>query len=116
MMVCENTATRSCKDRLCSDDDGGVQVLLRVLSSRGTSVHEEALLAVGAMTYACGHAFVKYLEAFFPVLLAGLTNHQVGTWATLLLVTLGANEWVCLYVSYTEMRRVLPYRCALPLC
>ena len=41
-------------------------------------MHEEALLAVGAFNYAAGKQFVKYMESFFPVLLQGLTNHQVG--------------------------------------
>jgi len=39
-------------------------------------VHEEALLAAGALTYACGPQFVKYLERFFPVLEMGLANHK----------------------------------------
>lgn len=58
----------------CSDSIMGA--LLRVLSSRGTSVHEEAQLAVGAMTYACGASFIKYMEVVFPILIAGLVNHQ----------------------------------------
>lgn len=54
-----------------------MQVLLRVFGCRSATVHEEALLAVGALTYACGHSFIKYMDAFFPVLSTGLTNHQV---------------------------------------
>ena len=54
------------------------QVLLRVFACRSAMVHEEALLAVGAFNYAAGKQFVKYMESFFPVLLQGLTNHQVG--------------------------------------
>jgi importin subunit beta-1 len=53
------------------------QVLLRVFACRSATVHEEALLAVGAFTYATGKQFVKYMDSFFPVLLQGLTNHQV---------------------------------------
>ncbi len=52
-------------------------MLLRVFACRSATVHEEALLAVGAFTYATGRQFVKYLEPFFAVLLQGLTNHQV---------------------------------------
>lgn len=54
-----------------------METLLRVFSSRtGTSVHEEAMLAVGAFTYACGRQFSKYLPAFYPYLKMGLMNHQ----------------------------------------
>ena len=41
------------------------------------SVHEEAMLAVGALTYACGPQFVKYMDRFFPVLELGLKNYKV---------------------------------------
>lgn len=34
-------------------------------------------MAVGALTYATGPQFIKYMERFFPVLEQGLTNHQV---------------------------------------
>ena len=34
------------------------------------------MLAVGALTYATGRQFIKYMERFFPVLEQGLTNHQ----------------------------------------
>jgi len=53
------------------------QVLLRVFACRSATVHEEALLAVGAFTYTTGKQFVKYMDSFFPVLQTGLTNHQV---------------------------------------
>lgn len=54
-----------------------METMLRVFSGRtGTSVHEEAMLAVGAFTYACGRQFSKYLPAFYPYLKAGLMNHQ----------------------------------------
>lgn len=32
----------------------------------------------GAMTYACGRQFSKYMERFYPVLQTGLAHHQVG--------------------------------------
>lgn len=49
-----------------------------MFACRSANVHEEALLAVGAFTYATGKQFVKYMDTFFPVLQQGLTNHQVG--------------------------------------
>lgn len=53
-----------------------METLLRVFQNRSTSVHEEAMLAVGAFTYACGRQFSKYLPAFYPFLKMGLMNHQ----------------------------------------
>lgn len=51
--------------------------LLRVFSCRQATVHEEAMLAVGALTYACGQQFSKYMQMFYPVLEMGLQQHLV---------------------------------------
>jgi len=56
--------------------DSIMEALLRVFGSNSTSVHEEAMLAVGAFTYACGRQFTKYLQAFYHFLRIGLMNHQ----------------------------------------
>lgn len=56
--------------------DGIMDTLLRVFAGQSSTVHEEAMLAVGACTYACGRQFTKYLPAFYPYLQRGLTNHQ----------------------------------------
>ena len=48
--------------------DAVMEALLRVFGARSSSVHEEAMLAVGAFTYAAGRGFVKYLPAFYPYL------------------------------------------------
>jgi importin subunit beta-1 len=53
-----------------------METLLRVFSNHTSSVHEEAMLAVGAFTYACGRQFTKYLPALYPYLKMGLMNHQ----------------------------------------
>ncbi|KAL4428164.1 hypothetical protein ABPG75_002253 [Micractinium tetrahymenae] len=53
-----------------------MDALLNVFACRKGSVHEEAMLAVGAMTYACGRQFSKYMERFYPVLQTGLAHHQ----------------------------------------
>eukprot|EP00884_Botryococcus_braunii_P012569 jgi/Botrbrau1/21312/Bobra.0184s0023.1 len=58
----------------CSDSI--MQCLLTVFACRNASVHEEALLAAGALTYATGAGFSKYMEAFYPVLEMGLANYQ----------------------------------------
>lgn len=58
--------------------DGIMAALLRVFACRPGSVHEEAMLAVGSLTYAAGRSFAKYMDAFFPVLERGL--QQAAEW------------------------------------
>lgn len=58
--------------------DSIMQALLSVFQCHAGSVHEEAMLAVGALTYACGQSFTKYMHSFYPVLRLGLENHRVG--------------------------------------
>ncbi|KAK9860363.1 hypothetical protein WJX84_011194 [Apatococcus fuscideae] len=54
-----------------------MEVLLTVFQAQGQQgVHEEAMLAVGALTYASGKGFLKYMPGFFPFLKLGLANHQ----------------------------------------
>jgi hypothetical protein len=53
-----------------------MQALLRVLGSHASTVHEEAMLCVGAMAYACGDYFEKYVDALFPFIDIGLKNHE----------------------------------------
>ena len=53
-----------------------MQTLLRVLGARASTVHEEAMLCVGALAYACGEHFEKYVDALFPFIDVGLKNHE----------------------------------------
>jgi importin subunit beta-1 len=53
-----------------------MQMLLRVLGSRAATVHEEAMLCVGSLAYACGEHFEKYVDALFPFIDVGLKNHE----------------------------------------
>jgi importin subunit beta-1 len=57
--------------------DNIMEALLSVFACHSSTVHEEAMLAVGALTYACGTQFNKYMERFYPILEKGLTNYQV---------------------------------------
>ena len=68
----------SAKTGLLEKADTIMQALLGVFQCDTTSVHEEAMLAVGALTYACGQSFTKYMQSFYPVLELGLKNHRVG--------------------------------------
>ena len=67
----------SAKTGLLEKADPIMQALLGVFQCHGTSVHEEAMLAVGALTYVCGQSFTKYMQSFYPVLEQGLKNHRV---------------------------------------
>lgn len=62
----------SAEAMVTSQADGIMEALLRILTWRPGTINEEALLAVGALTYACGKNFGKYMQAFFPSLLQAL--------------------------------------------
>jgi len=79
-----------------------MQALLRVFACHPSTVHEEAMLAVGPVTYACGRGFGKYMEAFFPVLERGLQQHA--EWQTCQ-VSLGVLCDICRVMEAD----VLPY-------
>ncbi|KAA6429581.1 MAG: Importin subunit beta-1 [Trebouxia sp. A1-2] len=66
----------SAKTGLLEKADSIMQALLGVFQCDTTSVHEEAMLAVGALTYVCGQSFTKYMQSFYPVLELGLKNHR----------------------------------------
>jgi len=72
--------------------DNIMHALLAVFSCRQSYVPEEAMLAVGALTYVTGKGFTRYMEAFFPFLEKGL--QQVKEWQTCL-ITLGILGDVC---------------------
>lgn len=68
------------KTSLLEKADSIMQALMGVFQCHTSGVHEEAMLAVGAMTYSCGQSFTKYMQVFWPVLEMGLRNHRV--WAS----------------------------------
>ncbi|KAI4365689.1 hypothetical protein MLD38_021654 [Melastoma candidum] len=49
---------------------------LRVFSSRSAPAHEEAMLVIGALVYASGSGFEKYMPEFFQYLEMGLQNFE----------------------------------------
>ena len=69
----------SAKTSLLEKADPIMQALVGVFQCHTGGVHEEAMLAVGALTYACGQSFTKYMQAFYPVLEMGLKTHRVST-------------------------------------
>ncbi|XP_051130682.1 importin subunit beta-1-like [Andrographis paniculata] len=51
-------------------------LLLNVFACRSCTVHEEAMLAVGAVAYAIGPEFGKYMPEFYKYLEMGLQNFE----------------------------------------
>ncbi|XP_024969666.1 importin subunit beta-1-like isoform X1 [Cynara cardunculus var. scolymus] len=49
---------------------------LRVFACRSATVHEEAMLAIGALAYATGPDFAKYMPDFYKYLEMGLQNFE----------------------------------------
>ncbi|KAE8698169.1 Importin subunit beta-1 [Hibiscus syriacus] len=51
-------------------------LFLRVFSCKSATVHEEAMLAIGALAYATGPDFAKYMPDFYRYLEVGLQNFE----------------------------------------
>jgi len=56
--------------------DAMMHLCLQVFASKNSTVHEEALLAVGSVATATGPAFEKYMPHFRPFLSLGLSNYE----------------------------------------
>ncbi|MCD7461772.1 Importin subunit beta-1 [Datura stramonium] len=53
-----------------------MSLFLRVFACRSATVHEEAMLAIGALAYAAGPDFAKYMTEFYKYLEMGLQNFE----------------------------------------
>nr|VDD47000.1 unnamed protein product [Brassica oleracea] len=53
-----------------------MMLFLRVFGCHSSSVHEEAMLAIGALAYATGAEFAKYMPELFKYLQTGLQNFE----------------------------------------
>ncbi|KAG8465477.1 hypothetical protein KFE25_002784 [Diacronema lutheri] len=53
-----------------------MQLFLEVFNSKNATVHEEALMAVGAVANGVARQFEKYMPHFRPFLILGLQNHE----------------------------------------
>ncbi|XP_052176127.1 LOW QUALITY PROTEIN: importin subunit beta-1 [Diospyros lotus] len=51
-------------------------LFLKVFACRSSTVHEEAMLAIGALAYATGPEFGKYMPEFYKYLEMGLQNFE----------------------------------------
>ncbi|MQL94569.1 hypothetical protein Taro_027223, partial [Colocasia esculenta] len=57
-------------------NDQMMNLFLRVFASRNATLHEEAMLAIGALAYAMGADFSRYMQGFYPYLEMGLQNFE----------------------------------------
>ncbi|XP_074291729.1 importin subunit beta-1-like [Silene latifolia] len=53
-----------------------MQLFLGVFACRSATVHEEAMLGIGALAYATGPEFLKYMNEFYKYLEMGLQNFE----------------------------------------
>ncbi|PIN14451.1 Karyopherin (importin) beta 1 [Handroanthus impetiginosus] len=53
-----------------------MNLFLQVFACRSATVHEEAMLAIGALAYATGPNFAKYMPEFYKYLEMGLQNFE----------------------------------------
>lgn len=77
-------------------------LFLRVFACRSATVHEEAMLAIGALAYATGAEFGKYMSEFYRYLEMGLQNFEE---YQVCAVTVGVVGDICRALD----EKVLPY-------
>lgn len=53
-----------------------MELFLNVFACRHSTVHEEVMLAIGALAYATGQGFERYMPQFYPYLERALQNRQ----------------------------------------
>ncbi|XP_058095845.1 importin subunit beta-1-like isoform X1 [Magnolia sinica] len=56
--------------------DQMMSLFMQVFACRNATVHEEAMLAIGALAYSTGADFSKYMLKFYPYLEIGLQNFE----------------------------------------
>ncbi|KAF8098800.1 hypothetical protein N665_0257s0014 [Sinapis alba] len=64
------------KPIIMQNADQIMMLFLRVFGCNSSSVHEEAMLAIGALAYATGAEFLKYMPELFKYLQMGLQNFE----------------------------------------
>ena len=69
-------ASQSTKYGIVQYSDQMMNIFLRIFSCRSAMVHEEAMLAIGALAYAIGVEFGKYMQEFYRYLEMGLQNFE----------------------------------------
>lgn len=70
------TSTDETKQLILQSADQMMTLFLQVFACRSSTVHEEAMLAIGALAYATGSEFVRYMPEFYKYLEMGLQNFE----------------------------------------
>ncbi|KAK4746057.1 hypothetical protein SAY87_012369 [Trapa incisa] len=69
-------SSQATKHAFLDYSDKMMGLFLRVFGSESTTAHEEAMLAIGALVYAAGPGFEKYMPEFYRYLEMGLQNFE----------------------------------------
>lgn len=69
-------SSESTKHAILQYADQMMGIFLRVFACRSATVHEEAMLAIGALAYVTGADFSKYMQEFYQYLEMGLQNFE----------------------------------------
>ncbi|GAB2255647.1 hypothetical protein Droror1_Dr00009425 [Drosera rotundifolia] len=75
-VIIQKLSSESTKYVVLQYADQIMGLFLRVFACRSATVHEEAMLAIGALAYATGPDFVKYMNDFYKYLEMGLQNYE----------------------------------------
>jgi importin subunit beta-1 len=75
-VIIQKLSSTDAKSIISQTTDQLMVLFLRVFACHNSTVHEEAMLAIGALAYATGPDFVKYMPNFFTYLEAGLQNYE----------------------------------------
>ncbi|XP_058075079.1 importin subunit beta-1-like [Magnolia sinica] len=70
------SASDDTKHMILQAADQMMLLFLKVFACRSSTVHEEAMLAIGALAYATGEEFAKYMSEFYRYLEMGLQNFE----------------------------------------
>ncbi|OAY65435.1 Importin subunit beta-1, partial [Ananas comosus] len=75
-VIIQKLSNSDSKALILQSADQMMILFLRVFACRSSSVHEEAMLAIGALAYATGSDFAKYMPEFYRYLEMGLQNFE----------------------------------------
>jgi importin subunit beta-1 len=75
-VIIQKLSSSDAKSIIAQAADHLIHFFLRVFACHSSTVHEEAVLAIGALSYATGPDFVKYMPNFFTYVEAGLQNYE----------------------------------------
>ncbi|XP_047316427.1 importin subunit beta-1-like [Impatiens glandulifera] len=70
------SSTEETKGTILQAADQIMVLFLKVFACRSSTVHEEAMLAIGALAYGVGPEFGKYMTEFYKYLEMGLQNFE----------------------------------------